>query len=128
MGRINKAGVVRVLFGGSDGPTLTAMRKIDESATGVPGSAEDHDLFGSVVATAYVQGRSQASLVVAGIKEKSGSISEAGRVVVFPPAATGPKNRGSLAFDLNTPGVRGRSAHGSRFGYALGGPNSYYYR
>jgi hypothetical protein len=86
-----KAGYVNVVWGGPDGPGKYGSVRISQATSGVPGTPEAGDLFGSAVTAADVDGDHYADLVV-GASSESLSVdrsAEHGTVTVLRGAASG---------------------------------------
>jgi hypothetical protein len=78
------AGAVTVLHGGTSGLTTSGARQIGQNTSGVPGTAEPNDQFGSAVALNNINGDGRADLT-AGTPGEDGT---EGRLYLFTNAAT----------------------------------------
>jgi hypothetical protein len=115
------AGSVNILLGSAKGLTTNneGGARYDQNSAGVPGTAEDVDSFGRVVAIANVQSKTQGSLIVGVQREKIGKIEAAGQFHQLSIQASGPKTTNSIAFNLDSTGVRGVSRREAELGRAL---------
>ncbi|TPQ20682.1 FG-GAP and VCBS repeat-containing protein [Streptomyces sporangiiformans] len=86
-----KAGYVNVVWGGPDGPGTYGSVRISQATSGVPGTPEAGDFFGSAVAAADVDGDRYADLVVGASSESlsSDTYAEQGTVTVLRGSASG---------------------------------------
>ncbi|MFF4257569.1 hypothetical protein ACFY1L_40920 [Streptomyces sp. NPDC001663] len=108
-----KGGRVTIRYGGPDGAdTSRAPFTVTQDTTGVPGTAETGDAFGSGVSLADVNGDGYADLAIGAPGEDSG----AGAVTLLYGSASGLKTSGGKTFTQNTAGVPGSSEKGDRFG------------
>ncbi|MGX1882204.1 FG-GAP and VCBS repeat-containing protein [Streptomyces sp. NPDC055287] len=96
VGDQTKAGYVHVLWGGADGPGKHGSVRISQATTGVPGTPETGDFFGSAVTAADVDGDRYADLVVGASSESltSDKYAEHGTVTVLRGSASGLKSGG----------------------------------
>ncbi|OIJ69260.1 FG-GAP-like repeat-containing protein [Streptomyces mangrovisoli] len=85
------AGYVNVVWGGPDGPGKYGSVRISQATSGVPGTPEAGDSFGSAVAVTDVDGDRYADLVVGASSESltSDKNAEQGTVTVLRGAASG---------------------------------------
>lgn len=122
------AGSVIILLGSPTGLTTAGEggARYHQDTAGVPGTAEDIDVFGRSLSIANVQSKTQGSLIIGVLREKIGSIEAAGQFHQFSIMSTGPKATGSTAFNLDSTGVRGDSRKGAEFGRALSGSGRFY--
>ncbi|MBA4865556.1 FG-GAP repeat protein [Streptomyces sp. PSKA54] len=86
-----KAGYVNVLWGGASGPGKHGSVRITQATSGVPGTPEAGDFFGSAVTAADVDGDRYADLVVGAASESlsSDKYAEHGTVTVLRGSASG---------------------------------------
>ncbi|TVZ82768.1 MULTISPECIES: FG-GAP-like repeat-containing protein [unclassified Streptomyces] len=86
-----KAGYVNVVWGGPDGPGKYGSVRISQATSGVPGTPEAGDLFGSAVTAADVDGDRYADLVVGASSESlsADKSAEHGTVTVLRGSASG---------------------------------------
>ncbi|MGW2742447.1 FG-GAP and VCBS repeat-containing protein [Streptomyces sp. NPDC001450] len=91
-----KAGYVNVVWGGPDGPGKYGSVRISQATSGVPGTPEAGDLFGSAVTAADVDGDRYADLVVGASSESlsADKTAEHGTVTVLRGSASGFTNGG----------------------------------
>ncbi|MET8947537.1 hypothetical protein ABZX30_29330 [Streptomyces sp. NPDC004542] len=108
-----KGGKVTVLYGGPEGrDTSRTPLVVAQDTTGVPGTAETGDAFGSSVFLGDLNGDGYADLAVGASGEDSG----AGAVTVLYGSASGLKTSGAKSYTQNTSGVPGTAEKGDRFG------------
>ncbi|MFJ9893944.1 VCBS repeat-containing protein [Streptomyces sp. NPDC091280] len=93
------AGAVVVLYGSSSGLSATHRKTITQNTAGVPDTAEAHDGFGSVTATADLNRDGYADLVVSTPYEDTARGKDAGLVTVL----WGGRNGLTTATDLPAP-------------------------
>ncbi|MDR7085230.1 hypothetical protein J2X11_000069 [Aeromicrobium panaciterrae] len=122
------AGSVNILLGGPTGLSSAGEggARYHQDTAGVPGTAEDIDVFGRTVSIANVQSKTQGSLIIGVLREKIGTIEAAGQFHQLSIMAGGPKGTNSTAFNLDSVGVRGDSRKGAEFGRALSGSGRFY--
>ncbi|MCZ0987158.1 FG-GAP and VCBS repeat-containing protein [Streptomyces diastatochromogenes] len=91
VGNQAKAGYVNVVWGGPDGPGKYGSVRISQATSGVPGTPEAGDLFGSAVTAADVDGDRYADLVVGASSESlsADKSAEHGTVTVLRGSASG---------------------------------------
>lgn len=107
-------GRVSVWYGASGGPSRSA--RLTQSTSGVAGSPENYDEFGSSVSAGDVNGDGYADLAVGVRGEDIDGHDYAGGVHVFKGRASGLSGTGSQWFARNTPGVPGSLAEDDQFG------------
>ncbi|WAL93288.1 FG-GAP and VCBS repeat-containing protein [Streptomyces sp. Je 1-369] len=98
-------GRVSVWYGASAGPSRSA--RLTQATSGVAGSPESGDEFGSSVSAGDVNGDGYADLAVGVGGEKIDDKDDAGGVHVFKGRSSGLTGAGSQWFARNTPGVPG---------------------
>lgn len=107
--RTGTGGAVYILPGTSTGPSSSA-RKITQSTSGVSGSAESADSFGSDVSAADTNGDGYPDLAVGVKGEMIGDGPfRAGGVTVLRGSASGVTGTDSRWYDYATPGVEGET-------------------
>lgn len=116
------AGSVTMLLGSPAGLTTRGLGGVryTQSTRGVPGTDERFDLFGQAVTAPFVQGRTQAALVVSAPGEDVGGIRDAGSITQLPVGPAGPDPRAARTVTADTAGVQGRAGPGEYFGGAGG--------
>ncbi|MEU5959293.1 FG-GAP and VCBS repeat-containing protein [Streptomyces sp. NPDC047525] len=107
-------GRVSVWYGASGGPSRSA--RLTQSTSGVAGSPENYDEFGSSVSAGDVNGDGYADLAVGVRGEEIDGQDNAGGVHVFKGRASGLSGAGSQWFARNTPGVPGPLSADDQFG------------
>ncbi|MFF5258968.1 FG-GAP and VCBS repeat-containing protein [Actinomadura viridis] len=106
-----------VLLGGAGGPG--APTTFTQSTSGVPGTDEPNDFFGTALAVGDVNGDGRADVAVGAPGEDIGSTADAGAVTVLYGTATGLGTQNAQIFGQNTAGVPGAEEPGDRFGTAV---------
>jgi hypothetical protein len=84
-----KAGAVSVVYGTSTGPGTSAYKLLTQNTSGVPGSAEAGDAFGSALASADLNTDGYADLLVGAPGEDTGTDTDGGTVVIVWGGASG---------------------------------------
>ena len=100
-GENSAAGAVTVLFGSASGLTTKGATSYTQNTTGVPGSSEQGDRFGSRVTLTDHTGDHRADLSVSASGENAGD----GAVWSLRSTATGPTATGSVSFGPGTTGI-----------------------
>ncbi|HEY1485180.1 MAG TPA: FG-GAP-like repeat-containing protein [Micromonosporaceae bacterium] len=113
------AGVVDTLIGASGGLTATGSTAWDQGTTGISGTPEHNDGFGTVLYAARIRSGSRADLVVGVPFEGDGSISFAGAMHVIPGSSSGLTATGSQLFEDSTTGIQGATCQGCEFGHTI---------
>lgn len=107
-----KAGYVALTFGSKSGVDVRRHQGLTQAHTGVPGTPEAGDRFGSAVAMGDMDGDGHADLVVGARGEAIGSVKGAGSVTVVFGSSTGLSTK-AIAFHAPT------VTTGQRFGEQL---------
>ncbi|MFJ9134453.1 FG-GAP and VCBS repeat-containing protein [Streptomyces sp. NPDC102256] len=107
-------GRVSVWYGAAAGPSRTT--RLTQASSGVAGSPENYDHFGSDVSAGDVNGDGYADLAVGVRDEAIDGKDNAGGVHVFKGRASGLSGTGSQWFARNTPGVPGPLRANDQFG------------
>jgi FG-GAP repeat protein len=113
------AGAVNVLYGSAGGLTGTGSQLFWQGASGVAGTAEATDEFGSSLAAGDFDNDGFADLAVGVPLEAIGSIRGAGAVNILYGSANGLTGTGSQLFRQGAGGVAGNLEAGDSFGSAL---------
>ncbi|WP_028799251.1 FG-GAP-like repeat-containing protein [Streptomyces sp. 142MFCol3.1] len=100
IGSIRHAGQVTVLRGSATGLTGTGSKSFSQNTTGVPGTAESDDYFGSEVKLSDINADGRAELSVGAYGENAG----AGAVWYFKTTTSGITATGSKSFGSTTLG------------------------
>jgi len=109
---ITDAGSVLVLRGGATGLTGTGAKVFSQSTSGVPGTAEKLDRFGSETALVDGNGDKKDGLVVGDPDENAGN----GSLWVFSATSGGITSSGSFSFGAATMGL---PSTGARYGASI---------
>ena len=105
--RSGSGGAVHVLPGTSTGPSST-VKTITQSTSGVPGTPEFSDYFGSDVSSADVNGDGYPDLAVGNSGEVIGDGPfRTGGLTVLRGGSSGLTGSGARWYDLTTPGIEG---------------------
>lgn len=116
----HKGGQITVWYGGPNGPDpAQTPTVVHQDTSGVPGSGETDDGFGSAVSTGDINGDGYADVAVAASGEDIGSAGEAGSVTVLFGSASGLTTNGAQSYTQNTSGVPGTAEAWDRFGSAV---------
>ncbi|MFC9282238.1 FG-GAP and VCBS repeat-containing protein [Streptomyces collinus] len=107
-------GRVSVWYGSSAGPSRST--RLTQATSGVAGTPENRDEFGSSISAGDVNGDGYADLAVGVPGEKIDGREYAGGVHVFKGRASGLSGAGSQWFARNTPGVPGPLMADDQFG------------
>ncbi|MFD5103624.1 FG-GAP repeat protein [Streptomyces albidochromogenes] len=107
-------GRVSVWYGSSGGPS--GSTRLTQSTSGVAGSPESYDEFGSSVSAGDVNGDGYADLAIGVPGEEIDGKDYAGGVHVFKGRSSGLSGAGSQWFARNTPGVPGPLSADDQFG------------
>ncbi|MGI5375372.1 VCBS repeat-containing protein [Streptomyces sp. CA-251387] len=103
VGGKTKAGYVAVLYGSASGLTTASKQVISQNTTGIPGSAETDDQFGSALSTADLDQDGYDDLIVGVTGEDSvEGGAETGQVEVVWGGAGGLSGGSTLAYGKNT--------------------------
>jgi FG-GAP repeat len=122
-GENNDAGAVIVLNGGASvsAPLTTTGAKLwSQGSSGVPGSPESFDLFGSALATGDFMGNGRIDLAIGVPGEKLGTIINAGLVnVIYSAGSAGLAGTGAQDWSQESTDVDGTAQANDMFGSAL---------
>ncbi|MFH0517220.1 FG-GAP repeat protein [Streptomyces sp. M41] len=116
----HKGGQIAVWYGGPNGPDpAQTPTVVHQDTTGVPGSGESDDAFGSALSTGDINRDGYADVVVGAPGEDLGSAVEAGSVTVLFGSASGLTTKGAKSYTQNTAGVPGTAESWDRLGTAV---------
>ncbi|MGX1669784.1 FG-GAP-like repeat-containing protein [Streptomyces sp. NPDC055400] len=106
LGSVRQAGEVVIVPGGPDGPTGAGSYAITQNSTGVPGTAEHGDAFGTTVRFADLTKDGRADLVVGAPGELApGATRSTGGIWVFKGTSTGVSLGSSYSVMAGTVGL-----------------------
>ncbi|CAL9668292.1 hypothetical protein SUDANB105_07358 [Streptomyces sp. enrichment culture] len=111
-------GLVGVVRGTAEGFAPRAAF-IGQNTSGVPGTGENGDRFGTDVRVGDVTGDGYADVVTGVPGEDLAGRVDAGGFAVLPGSAAGITGRGAVAVSQNTAGVPGTAENGDAFGSAV---------
>ncbi|GAA4994138.1 FG-GAP and VCBS repeat-containing protein [Streptomyces siamensis] len=121
VGSVVDAGTVVLLRGSSKGVATTGNQAFTQNSTGIPGTAEKKDRFGSVVLLSDINDNGRTDLAVSAVGEAPpGTIDPAGAVWRLRGSSSGLTSTGSLSFGSDNVGRAGVDP-GEEFGQSLGG-------
>jgi hypothetical protein len=110
------AGVVDILIGASAGLTGSGSTAWSQATTGISGTAELNDGFGSVVGAVRIRAKTRDDLLVGVPNEGVGSIQYEGVMHVIPGSSSGLTATGSQMLDDGSAGIQGAECQGCNFG------------
>jgi FG-GAP repeat len=119
VGAVESAGAVNVIYGSSGGLTAAGNQRWTQNSSGVVGTAERGDSFGSALATGDFDGDGFADLAVGVPSEAVGAVESAGAVNVIYGSSGGLTAPGNQRWTQNSSGVVGTAERGDSFGSAL---------
>lgn len=119
VGAIQDAGAVNVIYGSAKGLMARANQVWSQDSSGIPGTAERGDRFGTAAVSADFNGDGFADLAVGVPEEAIGARSGAGAVVVLYGSRRGLRSSGSRMFSQAAAGVPGTAEAYDLFGGAL---------
>jgi hypothetical protein len=115
----HKGGEIQVLYGGPQGITTDQQPRIfHQDTAGVPGTAENADLFGATLSVGDTNGDKYADVLVGAPQEAVGSATGAGSATLLRGSAAGLTATGSALYTQNTTGVPGTAERNDAFGTA----------
>ncbi|MFG2498477.1 FG-GAP repeat protein [Streptomyces sp. NPDC048441] len=120
-----KGGAVHIRFGGANGSFGWEQQTFNQDTAGMPGVAETGDGFGDALAVADIDADGHDDLIAGAPGEAIGSAAKAGSVTVLKGGEmglldpAGAANKGTVAFQQNSPGILGVAQAGDLFGGAL---------
>jgi hypothetical protein len=120
VGDVADAGAVTVLRGSADGVTTSGGHWLTQGASGVPGDAQTHELFGWMLLARDFNADGSADLTMTAIGEHPSAdwpYYGEGSVTVVPGDSTGASGPGATVW---APNSVGQAPGNSRFGWALG--------
>jgi hypothetical protein len=119
--RVNKrahAGAVNVIYGSPTGLDAGGNQFWTEGSTGIIGTPEKGDTFGSALTVSDFNGDTFADLVV-GVPREDQAGSDSGIAIVIYGSASGLSAAGNQLWGQDRPGIGGSSETNDLFGYAL---------
>ncbi|MET9519990.1 FG-GAP repeat protein [Streptomyces sp. NPDC002994] len=119
LGSLADAGSVVLLRGSANGIAISGNQSITQDTSGIPGTAESKDQFGSFVLLSDINNKGRADLTASAIGEAvAGTTVRTGAVWRLRGAGTGLTGTGSKSFGSYE---LGRAREDQTFGQALGG-------
>jgi hypothetical protein len=116
----HKGGQITVWYGGPAGPDpAQTPTVIHQDTTGVPGTGESDDAFGSSVGTGDINGDGYADVAVGAPGEALGKALGAGSVTILFGSASGLTTKGAQGWTQDSKGVPGGSETGDGFGQSV---------
>ena len=119
-GWAHRGGEIQVLYGSAQGITAEQKPKIfQQDTSGVPGTAENSDMFGQSLSVGDVNGDKYADVLIGSPGEGIGTHGSAGSVVLLRGSASGLTTTKAAGYSQNTAGVPGTAETGDQFGAAV---------
>ena len=118
LGKRSQAGAVRIIHGSPSGLTSRSTY-LTQSTTGIRGTAERGDLFGSALASGDFDGDGIDDLAIGSRGEDVGGVVDAGEVHVVYGTDGGLRGAGSIVLRPSRPALPGEAGPGARFGSTL---------
>jgi hypothetical protein len=119
LGSAHEAGMVNVVYGSASGLTSTHNQGWDQNSSGVSGTSESSDNFGSSLVAGDFNGNGRTDLAIGVPGEAIGSVTAAGQVNVLIGASGGLTASGSSAWSESTSGIAGTAETRDQFGGGL---------
>jgi hypothetical protein len=119
VGSVEDAGTITLLKGSSTGLTGTGSTLWSQQSSGVPGTSEESDEFGTSVAIGDLNGDGYGDVAVGVPGEAIGSLEAAGEVNVLYGNSGGLTGTGSQGWYQNSTGISGSSETGDQMGEAV---------
>ena len=119
VGSVVDAGAVTLLYGSSSKLRASRSVTLTQNSSGVPGSSERSDRFGSALAAADYGRSARDDLAIGVYHEDIGSVSSAGIVNVLYGRLTGMNGTGAQSWSQDSPGIKGTAFRSDYFGWAL---------
>lgn len=113
-GSVGDAGAVEILYGSAAGPTALGSQVWTQDAPGVPGAAEDADLFGGV-AVGDFDADGYGDLAIDAFNEAVGGADGAGSVTILYGSSVGAATDGAQQWTQNSRGVADTAEETDRF-------------
>jgi hypothetical protein len=113
------AGVVNVLLGSSSGIKTSGDLLLSQDSSGIRGSSESFDLFGSSLTVGDFNGDDHADLGIGVPLEDVGSNIDAGAVNVIYSSSSGLRSSNDQLWHQDVSGVEGEAEPGDRFGTSV---------
>ncbi|GAB4530927.1 MAG: hypothetical protein Tsb0014_14040 [Pleurocapsa sp.] len=119
VGDIESAGAVNIIYGSSSGLTATDSQLWTQNSSGISGSAEELDLFGTSLTAGDFNGDKIKDLAIAAANEDLGDIEGAGAVNIIYGSSSGLTATDSQVWTQNSPGISGDAEDFDNFGASL---------
>ena len=113
------SGGLWIVPGSAGGLRVAAIRHLNQSSSGVPGTAEAGDEFAGALAAGDINGDGRADLAVGLPGEAVGTVADAGAVTMFLSGAQGVGTAGVRSLDQGTAYMPGTPSAFDRFGDRL---------
>jgi len=119
VGSIVDSGYMTVLYGGSGGLSSSGSSGFSQSSSGIPGNAEEDDVFSASLAAGDFDGDGRDDLMVGAPQEGLSSFLWSGRAVEMSGTSSGLTGTGAVGWHQDTSGVLGENEDIQFFGWAL---------
>ena len=119
VGSIADSGYMTVLYGGSGGLSSSGSSGFSQSSSGIPGNAEEDDVFSASLAAGDFDGDGRDDLMVGAPQEGLSSFLWSGRAVEMSGTSSGLTGTGAVGWHQDTSGVLGENEDIQFFGWAL---------
>ncbi|MCX5286994.1 MULTISPECIES: FG-GAP-like repeat-containing protein [unclassified Streptomyces] len=119
-GWAHRGGEIQVLYGSAQGITAAQKPKVyHQDTAGVPGTAENGDMFGQSISVGDVNADGYADVLVGSPGEAVGSHKAAGTAVLLRGSASGLTTVKAAGYTQDTAGIPGAVETGDQFGAAV---------
>ncbi|WP_329026324.1 hypothetical protein [Streptomyces sp. NBC_01423] len=116
-GAAHRGGEIQVLYGSPQGITVDQRPQVfHQDTAGVPGAAENGDLFGQSLSVGDVDADGYADVLVGIPGEAVGTLESAGAAVLLRGSASGLTTAKAVGYSQDTAGIPGGAEAGDQFG------------